>query len=253
MWIDPRFKPLGDTALVIELGDAISLSLHHRIRSLCWLLEQEPLRGVIEWVPAYTTVTVYYHPSVIRYGMLVDALRERLKQVGQVELPPPELVVLPTLYGGAEGPDLEVVAAYHSMTEGDVVEIHTQKSYLVYMMGFTPGFAYLGGMSERIATPRRSEPRTRIPAGSVGIAGGQTGVYPLETPGGWQLIGRTPVRLYDAHQQPPILLRAGYYVQFRSIQREEYEDIEEQVRHHRYAVEHKAYSEGEVSGDDAGC
>lgn len=139
-----------------------------------------------------------------------------------MEAPPSRTVVIPVCYGGEFGPDLEEVARFHGMTEDEVIAIHAQGRYRVYMIGFAPGFAYLGGLSPEIATPRRATPRTHVPAGSVGIAGNQTGVYPLATPGGWQIIGRTPLALFRPHHEEPSLLRAGDIVQFCPITEEQY-------------------------------
>jgi KipI family sensor histidine kinase inhibitor len=147
-----------------------------------------------------------------------------------------KIVEFPTVYGGEYGPDINFVAEHNNITVDEVIKIHTGTDYLVYMMGFTPGFTYLGGMSNKIATPRLSSPRTKIPAGSVGIAGAQTGMYPSETPGGWQLIGRTPLKLYDPDKEPPVMLSAGDYVRYVSVSEEEYLEIKKQVEEGTYEV-----------------
>ena len=141
---------------------------------------------------------------------------------------------IPVLYGGEYGPDLNYVAEYNHLTPEEVVRIHTSAEYLIYMLGFTPGFSYMGGMDERIATPRLESPRVLIPAGSVGIAGKQTGIYPIDSPGGWQLIGRTPVKLYDAHRDNPILLDAGLHVKFIPVDKSEFQRIESRIEQGRY-------------------
>lgn len=221
--------PMGDTALVLEVGHTISEETHRRVQAVVQRLDQQPISGVLEVVPAFATVTVYYDPFQIAYTELRDRVEAALQGLTDVELPPSRIVEIPVCYGGEFGPDLAKVAARNQLTPSEVIEIHTDAEYLVYMIGFAPGFPYLGGLSERIATPRRDTPRPVIPAGSVGIAGQQTGVYPLETPGGWQLIGRTPLRLFRPEQDPPTLLQAGDLVRFREITAEQYQVIKEET------------------------
>jgi inhibitor of KinA len=217
MTADYQIEPLGDTAVVVRFGEVISPELHSRVRALSEELSRNPIIGTTESVPAYATLGVCYDPIMKSFHQLERELSNRITQLNETALPPSRIIEIPVVYGGEYGPDLVEVARYHSLCESDVVEIHSQAEYLVYMIGFVPGFPYMGGMSERIATPRRQSPRVKIPAGSVGIAGSQTGIYPLETPGGWQLIGRTPVTLFDPTQNPPTRLRAGDRVRFRPI------------------------------------
>nr|WP_010647976.1 5-oxoprolinase subunit PxpB [Oceanobacillus massiliensis] len=153
-----------------------------------------------------------------------------------------DIVHIPVLYGGESGPELTAVASLNGMTEEEVIAIHSGTDYLIYMMGFIPGFPYLGGMSKRIAAPRLSKPRSEIPAGSVGIAGEQTGIYPLKSPGGWQIIGQTPVKTYDAARQPPILLQAGNYIRFNAIDAEEFESIQAEVEAGNYNPQIEKYT-----------
>lgn len=222
-------QPLGDSAVSLQFGTEISPSIHEKIRQYQLCLEQSRIDGILEWVPAYTTLAIFYRPDVISY----DELKEKLLEIGEntegMELPPPVVVEIPTLYGGSAGPDLPFVAEYNGLTEEEVVNIHSSSDYLIYMLGFVPGFPYLGGMDKRIAAPRKETPRPNIPAGSVGIAGEQTGIYPLETPGGWQIIGKTPVKLYDPERDTPILLKAGDYLRFAPITEKEYAEIEAAV------------------------
>jgi inhibitor of KinA len=152
------------------------------------------------------------------------ALEAACADLAHAHLPPPRIVEIPVCYGGAFGPDLDDVAERHGLGSDDVVAIHTSGEYLVYMVGFMPGFAYLGGLDERIATPRRRSPRTAVPAGTVGIGGQQTGVYPLVSPGGWNLIGRTPLRIFDPARDEPTLLATGDRVRFRAIPLDEYQE-----------------------------
>ncbi|MBY0222469.1 5-oxoprolinase subunit PxpB [Sporosarcina aquimarina] len=231
-------KPLGDSALIVQLGEGIDPSIHKLVGELTRLLEIHPFNGYIESVPAYTSLTVYYNPYIVHQSITdglpkspfryVSVYMENLVQkIGKQPGSEEKLVTIPVVYGGEYGPDLEYVASHHGLSPDEVIEIHSKNEYLAYMIGFAPGFPFLGGMDERIATPRKETPRTSIPAGSVGIAGLQTGVYPLETPGGWQIIGRTPVDLFLPDQQPPTYLQAGYKIRFKSISVREYTRIKE--------------------------
>ncbi len=228
--------PLGDAAVLIEFGDRIGLDVLASVQDAMASLEREPICGVVECVPSYTTLTVYYditqiahshHNSSSPYEALCLLLEARLAHVQQQSLADSAeqspVIRIPVCYGDEFGPDLNEVAAYHSMSSEEVVRIHTGADYTIYAIGFAPGFPYLGGMSESIAVPRKGTPRLRIPEGSVGIAGTQTGIYPLETPGGWQIIGRTPLRLFQPEQDPPVLLTAGRTVQFYPITAAQYE------------------------------
>lgn len=231
-----QLYPLGDAAVVVHFGDDISEQTHRQVRAFSAYLQQHPFNGLIEYVPAYTTVTVYYDPWVISekgqlnpYTKVTGFLQRMLPLIaGAEENSPPRMVEIPVLYGGEAGPDLEYVARVNELSPEQVIALHTQQEYLVYMIGFAPGFPYLGGMNKRIAAPRKETPRQSIPAGSVGIAGEQTGIYPLETPGGWQLIGQTPVPLFTPKGKTPTLLQAGDVVRFVSITQDEFKERKEQ-------------------------
>ena len=214
---------------MVELGDEISPDINRRIRDLVLAIERRHVAGVVDLVPTYRSLLVYCDPLRVSLAELQREIAGLERHLGETPLPPPKVAEIPTCYGGWLGPDLEFVASYCKLTSDEVVRIHTSADYLVYMMGFTPGFTYLGGMSERIATPRLKTPRTLIPAGSVGIAQQQTGIYPVDSPGGWQLIGRTPVRLFDPQRDPPVVVEAGDYVRFVAIDHGTYDDIEHQV------------------------
>ncbi len=220
-----RFLLTGDTSLSVEFGNEISETINARIRAFSIALDRSGIKGIVETVPTYRSLMIHYDPEVILYDPLVEALKGLLDQLDQIQIPPSEVLEIPVLYGGEEGPDLDFVAQHSGLSPEEVIRIHTSGEYLIYMLGFTPGFTYLGGMSEAIATPRLKTPRVKIPAGSVGIAGAQTGVYPIDSPGGWQLIGRTPVHMYDPQRENPILPEAGQYIKFRSIDRKEYDAI----------------------------
>ena len=223
---DVRFLLSGDTALTAEFGNEISESINAQIRAFNIALENAKIAGIVETVPTYRSLMIHYDPGVISYGALVKKLEGLLTQLDKIEIPPSDVLEIPVLYGGEEmGPDLKFVAENAKKTEEEVIKIHTSTEYLIYMLGFTPGFTYLGGMSHDIDTPRLKQPRVKIPAGSVGIAGNQTGVYPIDSPGGWQLIGRTPVKMYDPDRKTPILPKAGQYIKFRAIDQAEYDKI----------------------------
>ena len=236
MYQSARYLPAGDKALSIELGDAISPEINRKVRNLCLTIGNHAIPGVQELVPTYRSVLVYYDPMRISQVDLESQLRDLEYHLDEATVQAPRLVELPTVYGGEYGPDLDHVAGHNHVSAQDVVRIHSETEYLVYMMGFTPGFTYLGGMSEKIATPRLETPRTVIPAGSVGIAERQTGVYPIESPGGWQLIGRTPVRLFDAHREPPVVVDAGDYIRFVPVEESQYLEIQRQVHAGTYQL-----------------
>lgn len=224
--------PLGDAALIVAFGQSIDPSVNDQVRQLHEALTASPVPGIIETVPTYGSLVVYYRPDLLSWSAICGILRQRLQHMAQTPPAAGETVEIPVLYGGEGGPDLSFVAQHAGLTEEEVVRIHSQGNYRIYMLGFSPGFPYLGGMDRRIAAPRLETPRVRIPAGSVGIAGEQTGIYPLASPGGWRLIGRTPLRLYDPRRPQPILLRAGYGLRFRPIRQEEYDRIAEEEENH---------------------
>ncbi len=230
----PQIKISADTSVAVVFGDEISEEINTKIRAFDEALREEQIDGIYETVPTYCSLTVHYAPEKIRYGELCEKLNRLLSVSHTAKRISTVVIEIPVCYGGKHGPDLEYVAQYHHMTPQEVISIHTGAEYLIYMLGFTPGFSYMGGMDEQIATPRLTTPRVLIPAGSVGIAGKQTGIYPIDSPGGWQLIGRTPVRLYDAGRDTPILLDAGMRVHFIPIDVTEYKRIETEVAKGRY-------------------
>lgn len=241
---DVRFLLTGDTSLAVEFGNEISVDINAKIRAFNIALENSKIPGIVETVPTYRSLMVHYDPSVILYDPLVRRMKALLGQLNQIQIPPSDVLEIPVLYGGEEGPDLDFVAQNSGKTAQQVIDIHTGTEYLIYMLGFTPGFTYLGGMDETIATPRLKTPRVKIPAGSVGIAGAQTGVYPIDSPGGWQLIGLTPVRMYDPDRAEPILPKAGGYMRFRAITRAEFEDIARQEAAGTYLCKRYPRKEG---------
>ncbi len=240
----PQIKITGDTSVAVVFGNEISIDINTRIRAFDEALAEEQIDGVYETVPTYCSLTIHYAPEKIRYDELKERLEALLAVAHKAQKLNTIVMEIPVVYGGEYGPDLETVAAHNGMSPEDVIRIHSGAEYLIYMLGFTPGFSYMGGMDESIATPRLKTPRVLIPAGSVGIAGKQTGIYPIDSPGGWQLIGRTPVKLYDAHRDTPILLDAGLHVKFMPIDEAEYKRIETRIEQGRYHC-HSYVKEGE--------
>ena len=222
----PTISPVGDCAISIDFGQVIDPKINRQIRQVIEQIKVLQLDGIIELVPTYCALLVQYDAMVYSYSDICRILEPTLQE--SVTDSANELVTIveiPTVYGGEFGPDLGFVASYNHLSEAEVVSIHSGTDYLVYMLGFIPGFTYLGGMDPRIATPRLSSPRTLIPAGSVGIAGEQTGTYPSDSPGGWQIIGRTPVTMYDMSKEQAALLQAGDYVRYVPIDENEFHRI----------------------------
>ncbi|EWG10191.1 5-oxoprolinase subunit PxpB [Cytobacillus firmus] len=227
--------PLGDNAVLIELGNEISEGAHQKVQTLTAFLEKHPPDWMIEYIPAYTTVTIFYNPFEIYqlsdgelpFDFICSLIKPLMEELGENKAMEARIVEIPVCYGGEFGPDLDYVAEHNGLTSDEVIDIHSSGSYLVYMIGFAPGFPFIGGMSEQIAAPRRDTPRLKIPERTVGIAGMQTGIYPIETPGGWQLIGRTPVKLFRPMDESPTLLTAGDKIKFKPISLEEYHYWEE--------------------------
>lgn len=213
----PRFLPAGDAALLVEFANEISEPVNRQVQALAHALAQARLPGLGEAVPAYRSLLLPYDPLQLSFNDVQEQVAAVAARSEAITLPEPALKEIPVVYGGEFGPDVEFVAEQHGLSVEQVIRRHAGTTYRVYMLGFSPGFAYLGGLPADLATPRLPTPRTRVPAGSVGIAGQQTGIYPLATPGGWRLIGRTPRRLFDPAQEPPTLLQAGDLVRFVAI------------------------------------
>ncbi|QTX31355.1 5-oxoprolinase subunit PxpB [Aminithiophilus ramosus] len=230
----PRLLQAGDGCLVVEFGDAIDLAVNGRVQQLRRAIEKRPFVGLLETVPTYRSLALYFDPTRTETEGLFSRIEEMALSVEDGPDDAGQVMTVPVLYGGDEGPDLENVARHNGLSPEEVIARHSGRDYYCYMLGFTPGFSYLGGMDESIATPRLATPRTLIPAGSVGIAGRQTGIYPIDSPGGWQLIGRTPLRLFDPSGETPILIEAGIWVRFRSVDRREFLSLSADVAARRY-------------------
>lgn len=212
----PKIVPLGDSALLVQLGDEIDIQINQRVHALAALLDSSPIEGIIETVPAYGTLLVHYDALVLTYSNAIQWVRAKLEQMQDVKPKKQRRIEVPVKYGGEYGPDLEAVAVYHNLQIEDVIRMHTERTYTVYMMGFTPGFPYMGKLNDAIVTPRLEVPRTNVPQGSVAIAGFQTGIYPLTSPGGWRLIGHTSLQLLNPQSDHPFLFSPGDEVKFIS-------------------------------------
>jgi len=208
------FESASDQTLLVYFDRQITLEAHVRVVKLLRLLESQPVAGIRNLHPAYCSLLIKFDPLLLTHGDVETVLHSYLDRLEEVQLPEPREVEIPVRYGGDYGPDLNDVAAIHGITPAQVIELHTSVSYVVYFLGFVPGFAYLGGLPEALATPRLPTPRRSVPAGSVGIGGNQTGVYPFATPGGWRLIGRTPVAMFRPDRNEKSMLSIGDRVRF---------------------------------------
>jgi KipI family sensor histidine kinase inhibitor len=217
----PRYRLMGDRSVLVELGDDISPLVNQQVCNLFVGLDQQPIEGVLELVPGYRSLLVVYDPLQVNVEKLQNKIDETLSQLDTSRPPAPRTVEIPVVYGEEYGPDLEWVADFQKISPEEVIRLHTQPVYRVYMIGFMPGYPYLGEVPDELVTPRRDTPRTHVPQGSVAIAQKQTGIYPVESPGGWQLIGRTPVNLFDPGKESPSLLEMGDQVKFYAISKEE--------------------------------
>ena len=211
------FLLMGDRGLLLEFGDEISLEVNEKVRRMALAIREEGIEGIIEAVPTYRSLLIIYNPLILS----IEELKERLGGIEEglqrTPFPEPKLARIPVVYGGPYGSDLDDVARYHRITPEEVVRLHCSKPYLIYMIGFMPGFPYMGDLPEALVTPRLKTPRLSVPPGSVAIAQRQTGIYSMESPGGWQILGRTPVRLFDPEKESPVLLQMGDLVQFYPI------------------------------------
>jgi len=226
-----RILPLGDSAITIEFGNEIDPSTNARTISFAKMVGDQGWAGILDIVPTYRSVTIFFDPFQWSLSVLTKKLRGLPRPGPQESESNDPLHEIPVLYGGEWGPDLEEVAAFADLRPADVIALHTSMPYRVYMLGFSPGFPYLGPIPDRLAMPRRSTPRTKVPAGSVGIAERQTGIYPSATPGGWQLIGRTPIAIYRKTGATPFLLKPGDLVRFKPIDRKEFDRLTRETQH----------------------
>jgi KipI family sensor histidine kinase inhibitor len=233
----------GDSSLLVEFGKEISPDINRKISATVQLLKEQHIEGVVDLIPAFCSLLINYDPRVISYEEISERIQAIIKLDAKAGEQKKKIYEIPVCYGGKYGPDIANIAEHAGLTEEEVIKIHSSRDYLIYMLGFLPGFCYLGGLDERIHTPRLANPRIKINAGSVGIGGSQTGIYPLDSPGGWQLMGMTPVKTYDPERETPILVEAGDYIRFVPIDEEEYDRIKELVERGEYQC---TVHEGEV-------
>lgn len=239
----PRILTAGDSSLLIEFGQEISPEINQKIAATVQLMKEQQIEGVVDIIPAFCSLLINYDPRVVSYDEISKRMKLLLKMDIKLGAGRKRVFEIPVCYGGEYGPDIDNIAEHAGLSVEEVIEIHSSRDYLIYMLGFLPGFCYLGGLDERIHTPRLANPRIKINAGSVGIGGSQTGIYPLDSPGGWQLMGMTPVKTYDPDREVPILLEAGDYIRFIPVDEEEYFRIKDLVAKGEYQV---VIHEGEV-------
>jgi len=217
-----HFLLMGDRGLLLEFGEEISSETNEKVRRMALAIQAEAIKGIIETVPTYRSLLIIYDPLILS----IDDLKKRLEKLEdglrQTPFPEPKLTRIPVVYGDPYGPDLDFVAQYHRISHNEVIQLHCSKPYFIYMIGFMPGYPYMGELPDALITPRLKTPRLSVPAGSVAIAQKQTGIYPMESPGGWQIIGRTPIKIFDPKKEPPALLQMGDLVQFYPISEKEF-------------------------------
>ncbi len=231
-----KIVPEGDSSILVVFDQTICPEVNQKIAAAAKLIKAQQISGIIDMIPTYCSLLINYNPLVISYESLRDRVDSIVRMESRTEGGRKKVWKIPVVYGGAYGPDLETIAEHAGLSQEEVINIHTSQDYLIYMLGFLPGFTYLGGLDKRIHTPRLAAPRVRIPAGSVGIGGSQTGIYPMDSPGGWQLMGMTPVKTYDAAREVPILVEAGDYIRFVPVSEEEYLSIKKEVEAGTYKV-----------------
>lgn len=238
-----KIAAAGDSSILIEFGKEINPETNRKITTIMQLIKDQQIEGVVDMIPAFCSLLINYDPRILCYGKMQKRLYALVKMDVRYQAGRKKVFEIPVCYGGVYGPDMDTIAAHAGLTQEEVIKIHSSKDYLIYMLGFLPGFCYLGGLDERIHTPRLANPRVKIAAGSVGIGGSQTGIYPLDSPGGWQLMGMTPVKTYDPDRKRPILLEAGDYIRFIPVDEGEYRRIKELVEQNEYEC---TVREGEV-------
>lgn len=221
----PRILPTGDRALSVEFGDKIDEEINSRLMGFIKRMSDQKIEGIEEFVPSFRAVLIHYNPALVPYKKMVSLINDFLSKDDHESIKEKRIVEIPVCYEGECAPDINFVAEHAGMSVKEVIELHSSKSYLVYMLGFQPGFPYLGGLDERLITPRLADPRLKIEAGSVGIGGAQTGLYPMGSPGGWQIIGRTPVKCYNPDREISIPYKAGDYIRFVPVSAAEYEEL----------------------------
>ena len=231
-----KIIPEGDSSILMVFGNEVNPEINRKISAVVQLIKSQHIEGLVDMIPSYCALLINYNPLVLPY----EKARERLERLAQIDLGgaagAKRVFEIPVCYGGDFGPDMQNICDHSGLSEAEVIELHSSRDYLIYMLGFLPGFCYLGGLDEKLHTPRLASPRLQIPAGSVGIGGSATGIYPMDSPGGWQLMGKTPVRTYDPDRAVPILVSAGDYIRFVPVDEAEFHRIKDLVDHGQYEV-----------------
>lgn len=241
MWGDgkmDRICPVGDQALLCEFRNSIDEDTNNQVQRLATQIRESKIKGVEELLPTYRSLLVFYDKNKTSYSKVAKKLQKLEDVALENKKIEKKIRVVPCCYEGEFGPDLIDMSKVLDLSPKEIIEIHQSSIYKIYMLGFLPGFVYLGGLDKRIHIPRLETPRTKIPARSVGIGGNQTGVYPMESPGGWRLIGRTPLDFYNPQKNPPVLCAAGEYIKFQAVSEKEYVDILIDVKRGRYKEEY---------------
>ena len=247
----PNLNYAGDQALLVEFGDSIDIELNDRVRNLMFQLEESKEDWIIDLVPTYKSLLVIFDPTLSTRKHIESYILNLVSNIGEKSKSDDRLIKIPTLYGVDFGLDLNFVAENSKLSIEEVISLHSEPNYRVYMIGFAPGFPYLGGLNKKLSTPRLDTPRIKIPSGSVGIAESQTGIYPNDSPGGWQLIGRTPLSLFNPNREQPSLLVAGDYIKFEPLESlEEYSDIKTDIESNNYKLEINQLDNRENSQSD---
>lgn len=237
----------GDSAMIVKFGDEINPFLNARVVSLFTTLQEKKKKGVTDLIPTFSSLFISYDPRIIFFEELKEHVSKLAKITSLQKMKKKKIIEIPVCYGNSFGPDIQNVMERSGLSQEEVIQLHTKPDYLIYMLGFLPGFAYLGNLDSRLVTPRLPSPRIKIVAGSVGIGGSQTGIYPLDSPGGWQIIGRTPLKPFDAERKNSILYKAGDYIRFQSITPDEYRKTEELIKNNKY--NYKITSEENMGGE----
>lgn len=231
-----RFLTVGDCAISVEFGNEINAEINNKIIVFNNIIKDSNINGIIETVPSFRSLLVYYDPLKLYFYEIKDILSNLYKKLDIKNNNNKRIIEIPVCYDKDFGVDLEFVGDYTNLSLDEVIKLHSEKEYLIYMLGFLPGFAYLGGMNKKLNTPRLNTPRLNLEVGSVGIGGEQTGIYPLVSPGGWRIIGRTPLKLYDINREDTILYKAGDYIKFIPIDKDEFYEIENLANKGKYEL-----------------
>lgn len=235
--MDIKLMPAGDSALVVEFGDKIDENVNAHVHALARKIEEQHIEGIVEVVPTFRSVLVQYDVFVCSYSKISDMILGLADHLDGFDKTTKKIVKIPCCYGARFGPDLADMEKLTGLDRDEIIAIHSATDYKIYMLGFLPGFVYLGGLDKRIEVPRLKTPRVKIRKGAVGIGGNQTGIYPMDSPGGWRLMGATPIDLYDENREPPILLAAGEYIRFVPISILDYYDIRQEILKGTYRLE----------------